>query len=503
MQLSVLVATSAEVAATRSRKAKTAALARFLQALQFEEIPIAIGLLSGEIRQGRIGVGYAAAFSVSAGPAPEPQLSLAEVDRVFDEIPATTGSGSQERRARLLGDLFARATAAEQEFCRRILTGEVRQGALSGLMVDAVAEAFAVPANLVRRALMLRADLGAVGQIAASGGIEGLSRVGLEVLSPLQPMLASPARSIEEAVTGAVSVEWKLDGARIQVHRHGDQVRVFTRNQNDITLRMPEVEAVARHLPVETVILDGEAMALRADGTPQPFQETMSRFGTEERAFAEVPLYPFFFDVLHLNGEDLIDLPLAARLQWLDRVTPGEHRVARIATSEVTVAARFSAEALGAGHEGVMVKTLESPYEAGRRGKSWRKVKPVHTYDLVVLGVEWGHGRRSGYLSNIHLGARDPATGEFVMVGKTFKGMTDEILRWQTERFPQLEIRQDRSTMYLRPEQVVEVAIDGVQASPRYPGGIALRFARVKRYRFDKGPDEADTIETLRALLRE
>ena len=503
MLLADLVATSAEVAATRSRKAKTAALARLLRALESSEIPTAIGLLAGQIRQGRIGVGYAAAFGVAVGPADQPGLTLAEVDAVLDEIPTVTGAGSQERRARLLDGMFARATADEQDFLRRTLTGEVRQGALAGIVVDAVAEAYEVPAAAVRRALMLRADLGAVAAIAAVDGIEGLARIGLQVLSPVQPMLASPAASIEEAVVGEVSVEWKLDGARIQVHRLGDEVMVFTRNQNDITARMPEVVAVARRLPVNNVILDGEAMALRGDGTPQPFQETMSRFGTEERAFAEVPLYPFFFDVLHVDGVDLIDRPLSERHAQLDRITPVEHRIARIVTSEVDEANRFSESAIDAGHEGVMVKGLGSTYEAGRRGKSWRKVKPVHTYDLVVLAAEWGHGRRSGFLSNIHMGARDPDTGEFVMVGKTFKGMTDEILRWQTETFPQLEVSRDKWAVYLRPEQVVEVAIDGVQASTRYPGGIALRFARVKRYRFDKSPDEADTIQTLQAMLKE
>ena len=503
MLLADLVATSGEVAGTRSRKAKTAALARLLRTLESSEIPTAIGLMAGEIRQGRIGVGYVAAFGVAKEPAEQPGLTLSDVDAVLDQIPTITGAGSQEKRSRLLDDLFARATEAEQDFLRRTLTGEVRQGALAGIVVDAVAEAFEVPAAAVRRALMLRADLGAVAATAAQDGIDGLNRIGLQVLSPVQPMLASPAASIEEAVVGQVSVEWKLDGARIQVHRLGDEVLVFTRNQNDITARMPEVAAVARELSVDAVILDGEAMALRGDGTPQPFQETMSRFGTEERAFAEVPLYPFFFDVLHVDGLDLIDLPLSERHSHLDRITPVEHRITRIVTSEVDEATSFSEAAIAAGHEGVMVKGLQSTYEAGRRGKSWRKVKPVHTYDLVVLAAEWGHGRRSGFLSNIHMGARDPATGEFVMVGKTFKGMTDEILRWQTETFPQLEVSRDTWAVYLRPEQVVEVAIDGVQASTRYPGGIALRFARVKRYRFDKGPAEADTIETLRAMLKQ
>ncbi|MGH8928749.1 MAG: ATP-dependent DNA ligase [Acidimicrobiia bacterium] len=502
MLLGELVSISAEVAATRSRKAKTAALAGLLKRLEAEEIPIAIGLLSGDIRQGSIGVGYAAAFGVSVDAATKSTATLKDVDRVLETIPLAVGPGSQQHRTRLLEGLFAQATAEEQEFLRRMLTGEVRQGALTGLMVEAVAEAFAVPAQAARRALMLRADLGAVAQAAADAGLSGLNGIGLEVLSPVQPMLASPASSIESAMVGVASVEWKLDGARIQVHRRGNEVRVFTRNQNDITARMPEVVVVARGLSVDAVILDGEAMAMRANGTPQPFQETMSRFGTEQRAYAEVPLYPFFFDVLYLDGEDLIDLPLQERLNRLDRVSPPEHRIKRITTADAAEATRFSESALEAGHEGVMIKVLSSRYEAGRRGKSWRKVKPVHTYDLVVLAVEWGHGRREGYLSNIHLGARDPSTGEFVMVGKTFKGMTDEMLAWQTERFTELEVSRSRWGIQLRPEQVVEVAIDGVQASPRYPGGIALRFARVKRYRFDKGPEQADTIQTLQALLK-
>jgi DNA ligase-1 len=503
MLLADLVATSAKVAATSSRKAKITALAGLLAEMEYKEIPIAIGLLSGQPRQGSIGVGYAAVFGLEVEPGDQVSLTLRDVDHVLEVIPTITGTGSQERRARLLKSLFSRATDSEQDFLRRTLTGEVRQGALAGLLIEAVAQAFEVEASAVRRSLMLRADLGAVAQIAAADGLEGLTEVGLAVLSPVQPMLASPAASIEEAVKGEVSVEWKLDGARIQVHRLDEEVRVFTRNQNDITGRMPEVITVALSMPANALILDGEAMALRADGTPQPFGETMSRFGTEERALAEVPIYPFFFDVLHLDGEDLIDHPLSERLLRLDQVTPTTQRIARITTSNVEEASRFAEQALAAGHEGVMVKTLDSTYEAGRRGKSWRKVKPVHTYDLVVLAVEWGHGRRSGMLSNIHLGARDEKTGEFVMVGKTFKGMTDEMLRWQTEHFPELEVRQDQWTMYLRPEQMVEVAIDGVQRSPRYPGGIALRFARVKRYRDDKKPEEADTIQALQALLKE
>jgi DNA ligase-1 len=503
MLLADVVAVSAGVTSTSSRKAKINQLAGLLKRLEHHEIPIAVGFLSGEARQGRIGVGYAAAFGVEVAAEVDPSLTIVEVDETLAAIPTVTGPGSQALRARMLEDMFARATTPEQEFLRRLLTGELRQGALEGIMVEAVAAAFAVAPAALRRALMLQADLGAVAGVAAQTGEAGLADIGLRVLSPLKPMLASPAASIQEAVTGLVSVEWKLDGARIQVHREGSEVRVFTRNLNDITDRLPEVVSVVLALDEGTVVLDGEAMALRPDGTPQPFQETMSRFGTEERAFAEVPLFPFFFDVLHVAGEDLIDRPLHERLTRLDAIVPGERLIPRLSTAEPIEAGRFLDKAMEARQEGVMVKDLDSLYEAGRRGKSWRKVKPVHTYDLVVLGVEWGHGRREGYLSNIHMGARDPLTGEFVMVGKTFKGMTDEMLAWQTARFLDLEVSRDRWAVYVRPEQVVEVAIDGVQASSRYPGGVALRFARVKRYRDDKDPQEADTIETLRSLLHE
>jgi DNA ligase-1 len=501
MLLAEVVAISAGVTATSSRKSKISQLAGLLSRLEHEEIPIAVGFLSGEARQGRIGVGYASAFGIEVDPTNDPSLTIGEVDEVLADIPTVTGSGSQRRRARLLEGMFARATGPEQEFLRRLLTGELRQGALEGIMVEAVAAAFAVAPAALRRALMLHADLGAVAAVAARDGEAGLAEVGLEVLSPLKPMLASPAASIEEAVSGLVSVEWKLDGARIQVHRKGSEVRVFTRNLNDITDRLPEVVSVVLALDEESVVLDGEAMALRPDGTPQPFQETMSRFGTEERAFAEVPLFPFFFDVLHVAGQDLIDRPLHERLTRLDTIVPGERLIPRLSTADPLEASRFLDEAMEARQEGVMVKDRDSLYEAGRRGKSWRKVKPVHTYDLVVLGVEWGHGRREGYLSNIHMGARDPRTGEYVMVGKTFKGMTDEMLAWQTARFLDLEASRDKWAVFVRPEQVVEVAIDGVQTSTRYPGGIALRFARVKRYRDDKDPQEADTIDTLRSLL--
>jgi DNA ligase 1 len=349
---------------------------------------------------------------------------------------------------------------------------------------------------------MVRADLGVVALAAISEGSPGLARFGLEVLSPIQPMLAQTASNLAAALraVGEAVVEWKLDGARIQAHREGSQVRVYTRNLNDITDRLPELAEVVRRLPAGRLVLDGEALTLSAAGSPHPFHETMSRFGTEERPAGNVALVPFFFDLLHLEGEDLIDRPLRVRLALLDEVVPQPSRVPRLTTSDPERAERFLEEARSFGHEGVMVKALASSYEAGRRGASWLKVKPAHTVDLVVLAAEWGHGRRTGWLSNLHLGARDPAGGGFVMLGKTFKGMTDEMLAWQTAKLLELEERRTPSTVFVRPELVVEVAFDGVLPSPRYPGGVALRFARVKGYRPDKSPAEADTIGTVLAM---
>ncbi len=377
--------------------------------------------------------------------------------------------------------------------------GELRQGALEGVMVEAIAKAASVKSAAVRRAHMLGGRLDQAAVAAFTGGEAALAEIGLEVGRGVQPMLASTATGVAEAIAdlGRSSVEWKLDGARIQVHRRGDDVVVFTRNLNDVTHRLPEVVDAVRALPVRSVVLDGEVLGMHEDERPGAFQDTMSTFGADaERAHA---LRPWFFDCLHLDGVDLLDAPLTDRLATLERIAP-ELRIPGIITDDPAVAARVLAEALAAGHEGVMVKGADSAYEAGRRGKAWQKVKPVHTFDLVVLAVEWGSGRREGRLSNIHLGARNP-DGEFVMVGKTFKGLTDATLTWQTARFLELETRRTDHTVYVRPEQVVEIALDGVQRSTRYPGGVALRFARVVRYRDDKGPGEADTIESLQALL--
>jgi ATP-dependent DNA ligase I len=499
-----LARTSGAVAGTASRLAKVDAIASCLRRLRPEEVPVAVAYLAGELPHAPIGVGWASLRDRPA-PAPGPSLELLEVDATLRRIGAASGAGSQARRRNLLGDLLARSTEGEQRFLSGLLSGELRQGALAGVMVDAVARAVDVPSAEVRRALMLAGDLGVVAAAAVAEGRNGLTRFRLHLLRPVRPMLAQTAGDLPEALAriGRATVEWKLDGARIQVHRLGSDLGVYTRNLADVTARVPEVVDAVRALPVEAVVLDGEAIALAADERPRPFQVTMSRFGTRsaaEELRRSVPLSPVFFDCLHLDGEDLLDRPAVERLTTLAARLPDSLRVPRIETDDPSVADAFLEGALERGHEGVMVKSLDAPYEAGRRGAGWLKVKRAHTLDLVVLAAEWGHGRRQGRLSNLHLGARDPAGGGFVMLGKTFKGMTDAMLAWQTERLLELESRREGHVVHVRPELVVEVAFDGVQGSPRYPGGLALRFARVKRYRPDKRPDEADTIDGVRAI---
>ena len=500
MLLAELVATARAVAETSGRNAKVALIAELLAKLEPGEVEIAVAILVGEPRQGRIGVGWATVYRQDAAPAASPSLTIAELDDALGRIAATTGPGSVEARSTILTGIFSKATANEADLLRRMFTGEMRQGALDGVVTEAIARAANVPSAVVRRAAMLSGDLGRTAAVALTDGEPGLAAFGLQLLRPVQPMLASTATDVTEALeqTGRASVEWKLDGIRIQVHRSGDEVRVFTRNLNDITERVPDVVAAVRAFPEDRLVFDGEAIALDETDRPRLFQETMSNVGRSAEP-ADVAMTAMFFDVLHAGGEDLIDRPLAERLEVLARVA-GDRRIPGRATAVPAEAHRVLEEALAAGHEGVMVKALDSTYQAGRRGKAWRKVKPVLTLDLVVIGVEWGHGRRRGFLSNIHLGARDPAGG-FVMVGKTFKGMTDEMLRWQTERFSQLERARHGITVDLRPEQVVEIGLDGVQSSTRYAGGVALRFARVLRYRDDKTPQEADTIDAVRALL--
>ena len=505
MLLAELVATSRAVAQTRARGAKVAALAECLRRLEQDERNTAIAWLSGELPQGRLGVGYAALGGGDSPAAAAASLTLQEVAHLLRQLAATGGPGSRQRRSELLRNLMHRATAEEQQFLRRLLLQELRQGALEGIMVEAVAAAGGAPPAAVRRALLVGGSLPAVGAALLGAGEAALGQFRLTLFRPLQPMLAQTAPDVGTALerTGAASVEIKYDGARIQVHRAGDRVEVYTRNLRELSANLPEVVASVARLPVRQVILDGEVIALRADGSPRPFQVTMSRFGRRQgvaRAVDSLPLSPFFFDCLHLDGADLIDRPLSERLGALDAACPPGLRVPRLTTADPEQAQCQAAQARASGHEGVMIKSLASPYEAGRRGAGWLKVKPAHTFDLVVVAVEWGSGRRRGHLSNLHLAARDAEHGGFAMVGKTFKGLTDALLRWQTQRFLGLETHRRGHVVHVRPEQVVEVACDGIQTSSRYASGMALRFARVKGYREDKPAAAADTVATLRAL---
>jgi DNA ligase-1 len=478
--LAEVVRASELVAGTASRSRKIGILADLLKTLDRSEVPIAVGFLSGVPRQGRVGVGYSTIFGIEHEPAQGESLTIEELDRAITEIEGATGSGSAARRKRILGELFARATEPEADFIRRLFTGELRQGALAGLMVDAVAKAGGVSGPIARRALMLSGDLTRTAEVAMRSGEEGLREIGFEIFRPIFPMLASTAESVGAAVEGfgRSSVEWKLDGIRIQAHRRGEEVRLYTRNLNEITESLPGAADAVRRLPVQQAVLDGEALWMDAEG----------------------PAY--LFDLLHLDGEDLLDVPLYERLARLEAIAPAL-KVEGVITSDADEAQQVLDSSLAAGHEGVVVKDADSLYAAGRRGKAWRKVKPVRTYDLVVLGAEWGHGRRRGWLSNLHLGARDAETGDFLMVGKCFKGLTDELLEWQTAELLKRETSREGIAVFVRPELVVEIALDGVQTSTRYPGGVALRFARVKRYRPDKDASDADTIDDLRALRSE
>jgi DNA ligase-1 len=505
MRLAELVETSRVVAATPGRLEKVARLAAALGRLRPEEAEIGASYLAGEPRQGRIGVGPAALRAVfGGGAAAEPRLTLLEVDAALSELARAAGPGAAGERQRRLGALFARATPEEQEFLARLVLGELRQGALEGVLVDAVARASCTPAAEVRRAAMAEGRLATVAAAALEGGSAALARFRMRLLTPVQPMLAQAAEGLEDAVArlGEAALEFKLDGARVQVHRVDGEVRVFTRSLRDVTGAVPEIVGAVRALPARALALDGEAISLEPDGRPRPFQETMRRFGRkldDGGLSAALPMTAWFFDVLHVDGDDLAARPARERLAALDAVVPPAGRVPRLVTGDPAAAARFLDEAVSRGHEGLVAKSLDAPYEAGDRGASWLKVKRAHTLDLVVLAAEWGHGRRSGWLSNLHLGARDPRTGGFAMLGKTFKGMTDEALMWQTERLRAIATAEDEWVVHVRPELVVEVAFDGIQAS-RYPCGLALRFARVKRYRTDKRADEADTIDAVRAL---
>jgi DNA ligase-1 len=509
MRLAEVVAASRAVAGTPARLGKISHLVDLLTRIPPDDIPIVIGFLSGEPRQGRMKIGGTVLSAMrDVAPADEPTLELPEVDAAFERLVALSGAGSANTRASLLRELFARATSDEQDFLFRLLFGELRQGALEGVLMDAVARAAGIQAGRLRRATMLAGDLATVAQAALVDGDAALSQFILRPFQPVQPMLAQSASDVADALTelGEASFEYKLDGARIQVHKVGDEVKVYSRNLREVTPAVPEVVAAARAMPAREIVLDGEAIALRDDGSPHPFQVTMRRFGRKldvDRLRAELPITAMFFDVLYLDGDPLVDEPLTRRVALLGEQAAAANLVPRIFTASAEEAAAFAARALESGHEGVMAKAPAGLYSAGRRGQAWLKVKQAHTLDLVVLAAEWGNGRRKGTLSNLHLGARDSERGGFVMLGKTFKGLTDEMLAWQTKKFLELEIGRDDYTVHLRPEVVVEIAFNDVQASPQYPGGVALRFARVKRYRTDKTAAEADTFATVQAIHRQ
>src|SRR4051812_17711692 len=508
MRLEEVVQVSAAVASTPGRLEKISRLAALLAGLTPDEVPMAVGFLTGWPRQGKLGVGWA---TVSAArdcpPAPTASLELKDIDAVFEQLTTVRGKNSSAERARVLNELFARSTVEEQQFLGNLMVGEVRQGALEGVLLEAIARAANLPPDRVRRAAMMAGDLGTVARAALGDDREtALAEYQLQIFRPVQPMLADSAPTVAEALSAGTpaTIEWKLDGARIQVHRKDDRVAVYTRSLNDVTAAVPEVVDAVSALPARELILDGEVIALASDGRPLSFQDTMRRFGRRLDVLKlqnELPLTAFFFDVLLHDGDTLVDEPLATRLERLDRIAPPQLRVPGIVTESAEDAARFQANAIASGHEGVMVKLLSAPYAAGRRGSAWLKVKEARTLDLVVLAIEWGSGRRQGRLSNIHLGARDPVKGGFVMLGKTFKGMTDEMLEWQTREFLAREVSREGHIVHVRPEVVVEVAFNEVQRSSQYPGGVALRFARVKGYRPDKNASEADTIDAVRAFL--
>jgi DNA ligase-1 len=509
VRLAEVVAASAAVGATAGRLEKIHHLSALLRRVPAGEIAIVIPFLSGETRQGRIGIGYALLSTLrDVPPADAPSLELGEVDAAFDRIAAIAGAGASAARAQMLRQLLERATAIEQDFLIRLLFGELRQGALEGVLTDAVARAAGIPLAVVRRAAMLAGALAPVARAALADGVRGLAHFILQPFQPVQPMLADSAAGVDEALgaLGEASFEYKLDGARIQVHKVGDEVKVYSRNLRDVTIAVPEVVTVARAMPAQALVLDGEAIALRPDGSPHPFQTTMRRFGRKLDVAAlqtELPITPVFFDALYLDGTPLVDESLTRRVAVVDDQVGASNRVPRIVTSSGAAAQEFTAHAIATGHEGVMAKAVDGVYAAGRRGQAWLKVKQARTLDLVILAVEWGSGRRKGWLSNLHLGARDAERGGFVMLGKTFKGLTDEMLAWQTKRFLELEIGRDAYTVYLRPEVVAEIAFNEIQASSQYPGGLALRFARVKRYRSDKTAAEADTFATIQSIYQQ
>ena len=504
MLLAAVVETSRRVTETSKRLEKVELLANLLRQLHPHEIEIVVTFLAGGIRQGRIGVGYAAIQGAQGPPAATPSLEVTEIDSTFQSIIAVSGSGSQRRRLQLLHQMLARATQPEQHFLMRLLVGELRQGALEAVMLEALAKASGVTVERVRRAVMLAGDIAKVARALLEQGESALDQYDVQLFRPVHPMLAGTADDVDEALAdlGEAALEFKLDGARVQVHRSGDDVAVYSRALNNVTAAVPEVVEAVRALPAKNLILDGEVISLLPDGRPQPFQVTMRRFGRKldvERMRGEFPMTPFWFDLLYLDGSNLLDEPQARRFSALKNIA-GDSIIPHTISSDAGRASEFMENALSRGHEGIMAKAVGARYAAGSRGQSWLKVKRARTLDLVILAAEWGHGRRHGKLSNLHLGARDVEKGGFAMLGKTFKGLTDEMLAWQTEALLKLEVSRDGYTVYVRPELVVEIAFNEIQVSSRYASGLALRFARVKRYRTDKSAAETDTFQTVQRM---
>ncbi len=505
MLLAQLVETSERIARTSKRLEKTDLLASLLKQLAPDEVETAVAFLSGATRQGRIGVGYARLHGLDVPPAGMSSLELLAVDQDLSEFAAVSGLGSEGIRRELLQRLFSRATGEEQHFLQRLLIGELRQGALEGIMLDALAKATSIPADKVRRAAMMAGSIGAIARAALEGGENGLAPFTVQLFRPLQPMLAGTADDVGCALEnlGEAALEYKFDGARVQVHKSGDQVSVFSRQLNDVSAAVPEVVEAVRALPARDLILDGEVLSMDLQGRPQPFQVTMRRFGRKldvDRMRRELPMTPFWFDLVYLDGASLLDEPQKTRFSELRRLASADAIVPHLLTSDVNQAEDFLHQALQEGHEGIMAKAPGAGYAAGARGQSWLKIKHAKTLDLVILAAEWGNGRRQGFLSNLHLGARDLEKGGFAMLGKTFKGLTDEMLRWQTDELLKLEVARDSYTVHVEPKLVVEIAFNDIQISPRYKSGLALRFARVKRYRTDKGAGDIDTFQTVQKL---
>ena len=505
MLFSDVVETSRRIASTSKRLEKTGLISDLLQRLSPDEVEVTVAFLSGAARQGRIGIGYATVRDAVQKPTPAPELQILEIDRALWDIAEVRGPGAEQRRRELLGQVMARATEPEQQFLIRLLMGEIRQGALEGIMLDALAKAAGISASHIRRAAMMAGGAANIARTVLTEGEPGLKKFDIQLFRPVQPMLAQPAEDIHEALSelGEAALEYKFDGARVQVHKSGDQIAVYSRSMNDVSAAVPEVVHAVRNMPASDLILDGEVLSLDPEGRPQPFQVSMRRFGRKldvEQMLDELPMTPFWFDLLYLNGQPVIDEAQARRFGELTKLAPAGNIVPHLSTGDRTGAEEFLQQALREGHEGVMAKSLSAPYAAGARGQSWLKVKQARTLDLVILAAEWGNGRRQGWLSNLHLGARDTEKGGFAMLGKTFKGLTDEMLAWQTHQFLKLEIARDKYTVYLEPKIVAEIAFNEIQVSARYASGLALRFARVKRYRPDKAASDADTFQTVRRL---